>query len=43
MVVENALATYKPECVKKIKEANQIINALLKSDMSAKQIVKKFK
>ncbi|XP_025192131.1 putative serine protease K12H4.7 [Melanaphis sacchari] len=42
MVVENALATYKPECVSQIKEANQMINYLLKTDHGAKIIEKKF-
>ncbi|XP_060847785.1 putative serine protease K12H4.7 [Rhopalosiphum padi] len=43
MVVENALATYKPECVSQIKEANQMINVLLKTDHGAKIVEKKFK
>ncbi|KAL5238760.1 hypothetical protein ACI65C_006170 [Semiaphis heraclei] len=43
MVVENALETYKPECVSQIKQANQMINYFLKSDHGAKIIEKKFK
>jgi len=43
MVVENALTTYKPECVSQIKEANQMINYCLKTDHGAKIIEKKFK
>lgn len=43
MVVENALATYKPDCVLQIKRANQMINYLLKTNHGAKIIEKKFK
>lgn len=43
MVVENALATYKPECVSQIKKANQMMNYYLKTDHGAKIIENKFK
>jgi len=43
MVVENALATYNPECVSQIKQANEMINYFLKTDHGAKIIEKKFK
>ncbi|XP_025423599.1 putative serine protease K12H4.7 [Sipha flava] len=42
-VVENALATYKPECVSQIKLANQMINDFLQSDEKLKIIEQKFK
>jgi len=43
MVVKDALASYKPECVSQIKEANQMINYLLKTDHGAKIVEQKFK
>jgi len=43
MVVENALATYSPECVLQIKQANQIIDSQIKTRKGAKIIEKKFK
>lgn len=42
-VVENALSTYKPECVTQIKQANQIINDLLETKEGVKTIEKSFK
>lgn len=42
-VVENALATYTPECVLQIKQANQIINNLLDTEEGPKIIKDKFK
>jgi len=42
-VVENALATYSPECVSQIKEANQMIDSQIKTIKGAKLIEKKFK
>lgn len=42
-VVENALSTYKPECVTQIKQANQIINDLLDTKEGVKKIEKNFK
>lgn len=42
-MVENALATYKPECVSQIKQANQMINDLLQSDEKSKIIEQKFR
>lgn len=43
MVVEDALTTYKPQCVSQIKQANQMIDVLLKTNEGAKKIDKKFK
>jgi len=42
-VVENALATYSPECVLQIKQANQMIDSQIKTRKGAKIIEKKFK
>ncbi|XP_060847283.1 putative serine protease K12H4.7 [Rhopalosiphum padi] len=42
-VVENALATYSPECVLQIKQANQMINSQIKTSKGAKIIENKFK
>jgi len=42
-VVENALATYSPECVSQIKQANQMIDSQIKTTKGAKLIEKKFK
>jgi len=42
-VVENALATYSPECVTQIKQANQLIDSQIKTINGAKLIEKKFK
>lgn len=42
-VVEDALSTYTPDCVKQIKHANEMINVLIKTNEGAKQIEKKFK
>lgn len=42
-VVKNALAEYKPECVSQIKQANQMISALLETNDGSKIVEKKFK
>ncbi|XP_001949662.1 putative serine protease K12H4.7 [Acyrthosiphon pisum] len=42
-VVENALATYSPDCVSQIKEANQMIDSQIKTIKGAKLIENKFK
>ncbi|VVC45708.1 Alpha/Beta hydrolase fold,Peptidase S28 [Cinara cedri] len=42
-VVENALSTYKTECISQIKNANEIIDSLLESNEGLKIIEQKFK